>query len=219
MCALSCGTRKRKLGRWAGTRDHFGNGVAIPYANQQDFCPRGILEHVEGARAPLDFEESGTPRIRSGSGARNEKLTQFCELFLRMVSQIFYNRRLFCDSDHFCISPPHSAYLLLTSKDERTSEKFHARQQFSVTNWPVRVSQKPQFTSLIRCVARANWFTSQVEFARVARLGQGADPFFNGDVTRTEYNLSVNGLSNCGAALACKFPRLGLSNSWVRVVV
>jgi len=58
-------------------------------------------------------------------------LTQFSDLFLRVVSQIFHEGRLFWDVYHHYVSPPHSAYVLLTGKDVENRKMFRAGNKFS----------------------------------------------------------------------------------------
>jgi hypothetical protein len=53
-----------------------------------------------------------------------------------MVPQILHEGRLFWNAYHHDVSPPHSAYLLLTSKDVENPKMFHGGQQFLLTNWP-----------------------------------------------------------------------------------
>jgi hypothetical protein len=53
-------------------------------------------------------------------------LTQFSDLFLRMVPQIFHEGRLFRNAYHHNVSPPHSAYLLPTSKTWKIEKCFMA---------------------------------------------------------------------------------------------
>jgi hypothetical protein len=68
-------------------------------------------------------------------------LTQFRDLFLRMVSQIFHEGRLFWNAYHHDVTPPHSAYILLTSKDAGIRKMFHGAQQlFRQTGLPVPAS-------------------------------------------------------------------------------
>jgi hypothetical protein len=55
---------------------------------------------------------------------------QFSNLFPRMVSQIFHEGRFFGNGYHHYVSPPHSAYLLPTSKDVENRKMFHGSQQF-----------------------------------------------------------------------------------------
>src|SRR5205809_960110 len=63
--------------------------------------------------------------------AHSQKLTQFSDLFLGMVPQIFHDRRLFWGVYHHYVSPPHSAYLLLIGKDVENRKMFRSPQQFS----------------------------------------------------------------------------------------
>jgi hypothetical protein len=48
-----------------------------------------------------------------------------------MVPQIFHKGRLFWDVYHHYVSPPHSAYVLLTGKDVENLKMFRGWQQFS----------------------------------------------------------------------------------------
>jgi hypothetical protein len=129
---------KKGLSRWAGTRHQGGYRIvrALPCAKQQHFAAAGILENVVDVRKAFHFIKAGPARIWPRRGARNEKLTQFGNLFLRMVAQIFHEGRLFWDGYNHYVSPPHSAYILLTSKDAETRKMFHGRQQILQTNWP-----------------------------------------------------------------------------------
>src|SRR5713226_10060847 len=110
--------------------------VAFPNAEQQYFRARRILEHIIGVRKPFDLVETRPPRIWPRRRTHSEKLTQLSDLFLRMVSQIFQEGRLFWNRYHHYVSPPHSAYILLTSKDVENRKMFHGAQQFLLTNWP-----------------------------------------------------------------------------------
>jgi hypothetical protein len=129
---------KKGLSRWAGTRHQGGYRIvgAFPCAKQQHFAPAGILEHVVDVRKAFHFIKAGPAWIWPRGRAGNEKLAQFGNLFLRMVAQVFDEGRLFGDVYHHCVSPPHSAYILLTSKDAETRKMFHGRQQILQTNWP-----------------------------------------------------------------------------------
>src|SRR6266850_8050763 len=116
---FSQGSRNRILGSGAGTRHQrcYRVALAIPGSQEQHFCAGRILEDVVGGRMPVDFVKTGPARIRPRWRAPDQKQTQFIELFLRVVSQIFHQGRLFGNCEHHWISPPHSAYLLLTNKD------------------------------------------------------------------------------------------------------
>jgi hypothetical protein len=65
----------------------------------------------------LYLVETGPARIWPRRRTHSEKLTQFSDLFLRMVSQVFHEGRLFLDIYRHDVSPPHSAYVLLNGKD------------------------------------------------------------------------------------------------------
>src|SRR6266850_947674 len=131
--------QEKGLGSGAGTRHQRCDRVAlaIPGSQEQHFRAGRILENVIGGRMPVDFVKTGPARIGPCWCAPKQKQAQFSQLFLRMVSQIFHQRRLFGDCEHHWISPPHSAYLLLTCKDVKTPEMFRGPQQFSETNWPM----------------------------------------------------------------------------------
>jgi len=103
---------------------------AFPYPEQQYFRASRILKHVVRVRKALHFIKARPARIWPRGGSHCEKLTQFSDLFLRMVPQIFHEGRLFGNVNHNYVSPPHSAYILLTSKDVENRKMFHRSQQF-----------------------------------------------------------------------------------------
>jgi hypothetical protein len=121
---------KRELSCRAGTRHQGSYGVAfaLPDAKQQHFCASRILEHVVGVRESFDFVKTRPARIWPRRRTHSEKLTQFNDLFLRMVPQIFHEGRLFWDAYHHYVSPPHSAYLLLIGKDVEKRKMFRGAQ-------------------------------------------------------------------------------------------
>src|SRR6266704_2153478 len=129
---------KRELCRRAGTPRHGGYRVALalPDAEQQHFCACRILKHIVRARKAFHFIKARPARIWPRRRTHGEKLTQFSDLFLRMISQIFHEGRLFGDGNHHDVSPPHSAYVLLTSKDAENAKMFHGAQRFFETIWP-----------------------------------------------------------------------------------
>src|SRR5260370_15575423 len=129
---------KRESCRRAGTCHHGGYRVALalPDAEQQHFCACRILKHVVRTRKALHFIKARPARIWPRRRPHSYKLTQFCDLFLRMISQIFHEGRLFGDGYHHDVSPPHSAYVLLTSKDAENAKMFHGAQRFFQTIWP-----------------------------------------------------------------------------------
>src|SRR5216684_4632737 len=129
---------KEELSRWAGTPHQGGYRIVRPFprAKQQYLGAAGIFEHVVDVRKAFHFIKAGPARIWARRRARDEKLTQFGNLFLRMVAQIFDEGRLFGDVYHHYASPPHSGYVLLTSKDAETGKMFHDRQQIFQTNRP-----------------------------------------------------------------------------------
>src|SRR5882724_2366183 len=133
------------LGSGAGTRHQrcYRVALAVPGSQEQHFRAGRILENVIGSRMPVDFVETGPARIGSRWRPPKQKQAQFSQLFLRVVSQIFHQGRLFGYSEHHWISPPHSAYLLLTCKDVKRREMFRGQQQFSVTNWPIGALMAP----------------------------------------------------------------------------
>src|SRR5260370_21809649 len=89
------GASLRDLCRWTGTRHQVSYRIAIafPNAKQQHFRGCRILEHVVCARKAFHFIKTRPARIWPRRRARNEKLTQFSDLFLRMASQIFHDGR------------------------------------------------------------------------------------------------------------------------------
>jgi|SRR6267143_2698742 len=133
---------KRESCRRTGTCYQGGCRIALasPYAEQQHFRACRILKHVVRARKAFYFIKARPARIWPRRCPRREKLTQFSDLFLGMVSQIFHEGRLFWNTCHHnvYVSPPHSAYLLHTSKDVENRKMFHCWQQFLLTNWPSR---------------------------------------------------------------------------------
>ncbi len=124
------------LRRSDGTSHHLRHGIATPNAEQQYFCPRRVLEHVKDIRNAFNFVKTGPPRIWPRRRSHCQKLPQFRELFLRMVSQIFHKGRSFLDCEIHFHSPPHSAYLLLSCKDVKTLRMFRHPQRFFLSNWP-----------------------------------------------------------------------------------
>lgn len=116
----------------AGARHHGGYGIALtfPNAQQKHFRAGWILEHIIRARQSFHFIKTRPSRIWPRRRTHSEKLTQFSNLFLRMASQIFHEGRLFWDAYHHYVSPPHSAYRLLTDKDVENRKMFHEAQRF-----------------------------------------------------------------------------------------
>src|SRR5258706_1374922 len=131
-CLFSGSIAKRDLCRWTGTRHHGGYRIAraVPYAEQQHFGACRILKHVVCARKAFHFIKAGPARIWPRRRTHSEKLMQFSDLFLRMVSQIFHDGRFFGNGYHHYVSPPHSAYLLPTSRDVENRKMFHGSQEF-----------------------------------------------------------------------------------------
>jgi len=84
----------------------------------------------------LYFIKTRPARIWPRWRTHSEKLTQFSDLFLRMVPQIFHKGRLFWDVYHDYVSPPHSAYVLLIGKDVENRKMFRSSQTIFLTNWP-----------------------------------------------------------------------------------
>jgi hypothetical protein len=123
---------ERDLCRWTGTRHHGGYRIAraFPHAEQQHFSACRILKHVVRARKAFHFIKARPARIWPRRRTLSEKLMQFSNLFPRMVSQIFHEGRFFGNGYHHYVSPPHSAYLLPTSKDVENRKMFHGSQQF-----------------------------------------------------------------------------------------
>jgi hypothetical protein len=129
---------KRELSRGARTSHQRGYRVvrALPSTKQQHLASVRILENVVDVCKTFHFKKAGPAWIWPRGRACNEKLTQFVNLFLRMIAQIFDQGRLFWDSYRHYVSPPHSAYILLTSKDAETRKMFHGAQQILQTIWP-----------------------------------------------------------------------------------
>jgi len=146
---------KKALCRRTGACHQGGCRIALasPYAKQQHFRACRILKHVVRARKAFHFIKARPARIWPRRRAHSEKLTQFIDLFLRMVSQVFHQGRLFWNRYHHYVSPPHSAYLLLTSKDAETRKMFHGWQQILLTNWlPDSIIPMAENTLLIQAV-------------------------------------------------------------------
>src|SRR5438477_12888443 len=129
---------KRELCGRTGAGNDGGYRVdrALPYPEQQHFRASRILKHVVRVRKALHFIKARPAWIWPRGRSRSEKLTQFSDLFLRMVPQIFHEGRLFWNVNHNYVSPPHSAYILLSSKTWKIEKCFIAGNNFSLTNWP-----------------------------------------------------------------------------------
>src|SRR5205807_10548039 len=98
---------RRRSSRRTGARHHFCDWITLPNGNQQHFGARWILEHVIGVVAAGQLIKAGPTRIGLWWSAGGQKLAQFGNLLLRMVPQIFQNRRLFCNGHCHCLAPPH----------------------------------------------------------------------------------------------------------------
>ncbi len=123
---------KRELCGRTGAGNDGGYRIdrAFPYPEQQHFRASRILKHVVRVREALHFIKARPARIWPRGRSRSEKLTQFSDLFLRMVPQIFHEGRLFWNVNHDYGSRPHSAYILHSSKDVENRKMFHRSQQF-----------------------------------------------------------------------------------------
>src|ERR1700731_1670518 len=97
---------KRESCRRTRTRHQGGCRIAFasPYAKQEQFRARRILKHVVRVRKAFHFIKARPARIWPRRCTHREKLTQFSDLLLRMVSQIFHEGRLFWNAYHHYVS-------------------------------------------------------------------------------------------------------------------
>jgi len=127
-----------------GIRDHFCNRVAFPDRDQKHLCSRRILENVVGVCTAFYFIEAGTAWIGARRAPCSQKFAQFRNLLLRMSSQVFQQRRLFCHWNRHCIAPPHaslsSPHILRRRKPENVSWLtiicLPCTSAIKWTNWP-----------------------------------------------------------------------------------
>jgi len=87
--------RRKQLRRRARAGDHFRDRIAVPNAEEEDLAAVRIFKDVVDAVHAGNLKESGAARVRPRWRCATKQYSQLRHFFLRMISQIFQDGRLF----------------------------------------------------------------------------------------------------------------------------